>query len=89
MTEELSFQQRADKADQARAERIRKEYSQVLWLVSWHMVSDDKWLARVSCPQIDRTFEGMDNSRERAIHNATKKILSELNDRRKQEQETA
>ena len=89
MTEELSFQQRVDKADLARAELMRKEYGVANWLVSWHMVSDDKWLARVSCPQIDRTFEGMDRSREGAINAATKKILNELNDIRKQEQETA
>lgn len=89
MPEELSFQQRVDKADLNKAELMRKEYGQVNWLVSWHMVSDDKWLARVSCPQIDRTFEGMDRSREGAINNATKKILNELNERRKQEQETA
>lgn len=89
MPEELSFQQRVDKADLDRAERMRSEYGRVGWLVSWRMVSDDKWLARVSCPQIDRTFEGMDKSREGAINNATKKILQELNQRRKQEQETA
>jgi hypothetical protein len=89
MTDELSFQQRVDKVDLTRAERIRNEYGRVGWLVSWHMVSDDKWLARVSCPQIDRTFVGMDRSREKAIHNATKKILNELNETRKQEQETA
>jgi hypothetical protein len=89
MTQELSFQQRVDKADLNKAELMRKEYGVANWLVSWHMVSDDKWLARVSCPQIDRTFEGMGRGREEAIHNATKKILNELNEKRKQEQETA
>lgn len=89
MSEELSFQQRVDKADLGKAERLRRELGRVGWLVSWYMVSDDKWLARVSCPRIDRTFEGMDRSRENAIHNATKKVLNELNARSKQEQETA
>ena len=89
MTNELSFQQRVDKADLTKAERIRGEYGRVGWLVSWHMVSDDKWLARVSCPQIDRTFEGMGRGRCEAIDKASGKVLHELNETRKQEQETA
>lgn len=89
MTEDLSFQQRVDKHDLAKAERKRDEYGQVKWLVSWHMANDDEWLARVSTPRIDETFEGTGLSRCDAIDAATRKVLAALHEMSKQEQETA
>lgn len=89
MVEEELSQHRADKADLDRATRIRNEYGRVNWLVSWRMVSDDKWLARVSSPHDEYTYEGIGRSREDAIHVATKKLMHDLNEGLKKAQESA
>lgn len=74
-----SFQEVKDRIDLARAVRIREEYGRVRWLLSWSKDEEtDMWMARVSCPSLDETVEGIGQSRCSAIDQATRFILKEL-----------
>lgn len=59
-----------DGRDQRRAQLLRLELGARLWLVSWSRRRDGRWLARVSCPQFDATFERSGWSRCEAIRRA-------------------
>lgn len=64
-------------SDQRKAERIRFEYGQVGWLVSWHyQPQTGRWLARLSSPAYEQTVERTGHSRCDAIDQATRTILA-------------
>lgn len=73
-----TFAETMDNVDKARAERLRSEYGRVKWIVSWHWQENEMWLARLSCPKIDRTFEALGLKRCDAIDAATRAILDAL-----------
>lgn len=69
------FSEVMDNVDLARAVRMRGEYGQVKWLVSWHDQGDGLWLARISTPGIEDTVEALGQSRCLAIDSATRIVL--------------
>lgn len=75
----MAFNEVSDRIDQSRAVRIRGEYGRVGWLLSWEQDENtDMWVARVSCPSLDETIEGIGQTRCAAIDQATRFILEEL-----------
>jgi hypothetical protein len=75
-----------DRIDIRRAEKMRKEYGAVGWLVSWEKDEENNfWIARLSCPQWPTTVEGFGHgTRCVAIDSATRHLLDLLH---KQSQE--
>lgn len=73
-----TFSEVMDNVDKQRAERIRREYGRVGWLVSWYKQEDGFFLARLSCPTIEDTLEAIGNSRCLAIDSATRTLLDML-----------
>lgn len=76
--EERKFSEVMDNVDLARAVRLRNEYGRVRWLVSWHAQEDGLWLARLSCPKLEETFEAIGPRRTDAIDAATRSLLDKL-----------
>lgn len=73
-----TFSEVMDNVDKQRAERIRREYGRVGWLVSWYKQDDDFFLARLSCPNVEDTIEAIAQSRCLAIDSATRTLLDIL-----------
>jgi hypothetical protein len=63
-----------DRQDEARARRWRIDYGRQGWLLSWQRLAPGLWQARLSCPQLDGTFEGEGGSRGSAIDDADRAI---------------
>lgn len=74
-----AFQEVSNNIDLSRAARLRNEYGKVQWLVSWEQDENTElWIARLSCPKIEDTIEGIGQTRCLAIDNATRFLLNQL-----------
>ena len=80
-----------DSRDDRIAREMRDAFGRCGWLVSWHRLGDDSWLARLSCPDIVETVEEFGRTRREAIVLAeaelTRRLAGLLRKRQQQEVE--
>ena len=55
-----------DEIDEERAKRLRHEFGQRRWVLSW-IRADDAWMARLSAPGVPETIERTGRTRIEAI----------------------
>lgn len=58
-----------DEIDEERAKRLRHEFGQRRWILSW-VREDDAWMARLSAPRVINTIEATARTRVQAIERA-------------------
>jgi hypothetical protein len=56
--------------DEQRAKKLRHEFGQRLWILSWHPSEQGTWLARLSGPGCPETIERTGRTRAEAISGA-------------------
>jgi hypothetical protein len=59
-----------DDIDEARAKKLRHEFGQRLWILSWYPSDKHSWLARLSGPGCPETIEQTGRTRSEAISEA-------------------
>lgn len=59
-----------DRRDERAAQRLRRQYGQHGWLLSWAPFPNGRWLARLSRPEWPETVERTGGSRIEAIQRA-------------------
>ena len=59
-----------DDIDEARAKKLRHEFGQKLWILSWYPSDKNSWLARLSGPGCPETIEQTGRTRSEAIADA-------------------
>lgn len=70
-----------DWRDDRRARRLRWDYGHRGWLVSWREAGDQRWLARLSCPERPETIERGGRTRIEAIRQADDALRRALRER--------
>lgn len=69
----------SDWLDERQAQRLRQNYGQVGWLVSWQREEEGgPWLARLSCPGWAETIERYGVTRRTAINKADRALRALL-----------
>lgn len=80
------FSEVMDYVDQQKAERARDKFGmEAKWLLSWHKQETGQFLARLSVPGIEHTYEALGDCRMYAISNVGRQANVESERNAKQE----